>query len=68
MAEEEENPDGNMRVRVRWINPEAPKPADKAFLAKLSGRARSLLLGQPKPAPAAVPAVIQATDEDDVPF
>ena len=67
-AEEEEDPEGNLRVRVRWINPEAAKPADKAFLAKLSGRARSLLLGQPKPAPAAVPSVAPAPDEDEIPF
>ena len=68
VAEEEENPDGNMRVRVRWINPEAPKPADKAFLAKLSGRARSLLQGQPQATPAPAPSVAPAPDDDDIPF
>lgn len=68
VAEEEDDGFG-LKVRVRWINPEQAKTADKAFLAMLTGRARSLLQGQPKAAPPAAPSVAPAADDDDdIPF
>lgn len=67
-AEEEEDDRGDTRVRVKWINPEQAPPADRAFLARLSERARTLRAraGVKAPPPAA-PAVTGAA-EDAIPF
>jgi hypothetical protein len=71
-AEEEEDDRGEVRVRVKWINPEQAAPADQSFLAKLTQRARALGAGKaapPRPAkPATATPSLAVADDDDIPF
>ncbi|MCA1995928.1 MAG: hypothetical protein LDL56_01735 [Armatimonadetes bacterium] len=66
VAEEEQDDFGRPRVRVRWINPEAPPRADTELLVRLTKRA-AVLLATANP-PTASRRVTTAGDDDKIPF
>tara|TARA_R110000772_G_scaffold83288_9_gene176147 strand:+ start:4861 stop:5331 length:471 start_codon:yes stop_codon:yes gene_type:complete len=70
VCEEEDDDQGNPRMRVKWINSprKAPKPIEneEAFRTEMSGKFQAALKGATPPAPPPAPPADK--EEDDVPF